>query len=77
MPNETATPLVPPLVVDAVEVARLIAISPRSLWAATAPRGDLPCIRIGRMVRYRPQDLQDWLERHRANSQPAKRDTVK
>ena len=27
--------------------------------------GDLPAIRVGRMVRFRPEDLREWIEKHR------------
>ena len=37
-------------------------ISPRSLWSRTR-RGEIPCIRIGRCVRYDPADLRAYVER--------------
>src|SRR5262245_29013350 len=46
-----------PMLVDARTAARLLAISERSLWALTAPRGPIACVRIGRAVRYDPRDL--------------------
>jgi len=39
----------------------LLSISERSLWAITSPRGDLPCVRVGRSVRYDIDALRRWL----------------
>lgn len=33
------------------DAARILAISERSLWAMTAPRGPIPAARLGRAVR--------------------------
>jgi excisionase family DNA binding protein len=43
------------------EAARCLAISERLLWSLTK-RGELPCVRIGRAVRYDPADLRAWIE---------------
>jgi excisionase family DNA binding protein len=48
-----------PLLVDAREAARLLAISPRKLWSLTR-LGDVPSMRVGRVVRYRISDLDEW-----------------
>ncbi len=47
------------------EAAKSLAISERTLWTLTQ-RGDLPCVRIGRSVRYSPRQLQAWIERQSA-----------
>ena len=49
-----------PLLVDAREAARLLDISARLLWALTN-RGAIRSKRIGRLVRYRPEDLRDFI----------------
>lgn len=49
------------LLVDAREAAKVLALSPRKLWSLTAG-GEVPCVRIGRMVRYDPVDLRAWIE---------------
>jgi excisionase family DNA binding protein len=54
-----------PLLRTGAEAARLLAVSPRTLWALTA-RGELPCVRIGRAVRYAAADLAAYVERLRA-----------
>ena len=47
------------ILVDAREAARRLAISPRTLWQLTKDRV-VPSIRIGKCVRYRVADLEDW-----------------
>lgn len=37
-------------------------ISERQLWAQTFPRGRIPCVRIGKCVRYSPEALQRFIE---------------
>jgi len=47
--------------------AAALGISPRTLWALTAPRGPIPCLRVGhgkrQTVLYPVADLQAWLSR--------------
>jgi len=45
------------------DAARALAVSPRTLWGLTSPRGPIPCVRIGRAVRYALADLQAFAER--------------
>ena len=47
------------------EAAATLGISPRKLWALTAS-GDVPCVRIGRSVRYDVADLADFIDRAKA-----------
>ncbi len=44
----------------AYEVAAYLAISERKLWELTN-RGDIPCVRMGRTVRYDPPDVRAWV----------------
>jgi excisionase family DNA binding protein len=56
----------PQLLVTAREAARMLAVSPRKLWAMTfedEPR--LPYVRCGRLVRYSPDDLRQWIDAQR------------
>jgi excisionase family DNA binding protein len=51
------------LLVDTREAARLLAVSPRKLWAMTFEETPgLPYIRCGRLVRYPVTDLQRWID---------------
>ena len=42
------------------EAAQVLAISPRKLWELT-DCGEMPCVRIGRAVRYSVEDLKAWI----------------
>lgn len=53
-----------PLLLTAPQAAKALAISARTLWTLTA-RGEVPAIRIGRSVRYAPNDLRLWIESQR------------
>ena len=46
------------------EAAKYLGIQPQTLavWAVTGRYG-LPYIKVGRSVRYRQSDLDDWLQR--------------
>lgn len=65
----------PTLLVTPRDAAKLLAVSPRKLWAMTfEERPGLPFVRCGRLVRYSPDDLRRWIESQRkgATVQPAK-----
>jgi excisionase family DNA binding protein len=49
-----------PLLVSPREAARMLSISPRTLWALTNV-GTVRCVRIGRAVRYNPDDLKHYV----------------
>ena len=49
-----------PLLLDARDAAKALAISPRTLWSLTNS-GEIPCVRIRRSVRYDPADLRAWI----------------
>ena len=56
----------PARVVPVAEARRLLGgVSARWLWSATAPRGPIPCVRLGRRVLYRPADLAAFVEAQR------------
>jgi excisionase family DNA binding protein len=53
------------------EVAEALRISERSLWTITR-RGEIASIRVGRLVRYSPADVQSWIDaRRRTAAAPA------
>jgi predicted DNA-binding transcriptional regulator AlpA len=47
------------------EAAKALGISPRTLWGLTAPRGPIPCVRVGsgkrQTVLYPKAELLAWL----------------
>jgi len=53
-----------PRLLRAKEAAELLAISERKLWELTNA-GRVPCLRIGRAVRYDCQDLLAWIQRQK------------
>ena len=54
------------------EAAEYLGVSPKTLpvWRTTQ-RYDLPFIKVGRLIRYRRSDLDEWLERqtHRSTTE--------
>ena len=53
-----------PLLLKPDDVAKALAISPRKLWELTNT-GEIPCVRIGRALRYSPNDLRAWVEKRK------------
>ncbi len=50
------------LLVDSREAARMLAVSPRTLWSLSSPRGPVPVVKIGRAVRFKVADLERFVE---------------
>jgi excisionase family DNA binding protein len=50
-----------PLLLKPADAAKTLAISESKLWSMTAGR-QIPCVRIGKAVRYSPDDLRAWIE---------------
>ncbi len=50
------------LLLTAREAADTLSVCEKTLWAMTAPRGDLRPIRIGRAVRYSVAELERWIQ---------------
>jgi predicted DNA-binding transcriptional regulator AlpA len=65
-----ATQTVESLALRPRDAAKALGISARTLWGLTAPRGPIPCLRIGhgkrQSVLYPVADLQAWLTRQTA-----------
>jgi hypothetical protein len=59
---KTATPTAP-LALSPRDAAKALSISERSLYAATAPRGPIPSVRLGGRVLYPVAGLHEWLTR--------------
>ena len=49
------------------EASLALAVSERTLWSLTAA-GEIPRLKIGRLVRYSVRDLERWIERGRQNA---------
>jgi hypothetical protein len=60
-----------PLLVGTAAAARMLSISPRTLWNWTAPRGPIPVVRTpgGRLVLYSVDALRTWIDQ--ATSSPS------
>ena len=56
-----SAPELPTRLLDSREAADLLAVCPRTLWGLT-DSGSIPCVRIGRLVRYDPADLRRWID---------------
>ena len=54
------------LLMTRAEAARALAVCRQTLAKMTA-RGQLPCVRIGRAVRYSPADLAEWIDEQKKN----------
>ncbi len=52
------------------EVAECLRVNPRTVYRK-AKVGELPAVRIGRAIRFRKAELEDWLKAVRANGQKA------
>jgi excisionase family DNA binding protein len=63
--SETQFPVVlTPLVVDEHQAAQMLGISPRTLWDYRKS-GEIPVIRLGRLVRFAVDDLRKFIESKR------------
>ena len=56
----------PALLVEPRDAARMLAVSPRKLWAMTFEETpSLLYVRCGRLVRYSVDDLRRWIDSQR------------
>lgn len=53
------------------EAANFLRVSTRTLFNLTTPNGSIPCVRVGRSVRYSPTALQEWVERQQSSQMAA------
>lgn len=53
---------VPRLLLSVRDAASALAVSERSLWQYTRPRGSIPSVKIGGRVLYDPRDLTAWID---------------
>jgi len=52
-----------PILYTVPEAAKLLRISKRTLWKLTK-NGLIPCVRIGRRVYYKPNDILEFINSH-------------
>ncbi len=57
------------LLISEIEAARILGISPRTLWTLRT-EGKIPFIRIGRSIRYSVEALRKWIEDQGLDSVP-------
>lgn len=63
--SETRFPVVlSPLLVDELQAASMLGISQRTLWDYRN-RGEIPVVRLGRLVRFSVDDLRKFIESKR------------
>jgi excisionase family DNA binding protein len=67
--NPTEQAETPKLLWTCREAAAALCISERTLWMLTN-EGSLPCVRIGRAVRYDPADIRTWIEAQKNRARP-------
>lgn len=69
-PDTVSAPTEPPrLLLTPREACIALAIKSRKLWSLTAGR-EIECVRIGRLVRYEPKALQDYIEKQKRAGRP-------
>lgn len=60
MPELTTVSMVPLRYLAQPDAAKYLGISPRALWALSAPRGPVPVVRIGGRVVFDVHDLDEY-----------------
>ena len=51
----------PAAVMTSRQAAKYLSVGERTMWKLTAPRGPIPSVRMGRVIRFRVKDLDDYL----------------
>ena len=54
-----------PMLLRLRQAAKVLAVSERTLWGMSAPRGPIPIVRVGakrRGIRYDVRDLRNWVD---------------
>jgi len=64
MPTNTQMPAGFQRALNIDEAADFLGCSKRHVHSMTKPRGRLKCFKIGRLIRYRLTDLEDFMERN-------------
>jgi len=58
-----------PFLLSARDAAKRLSISQRTLFTLTST-GRIPCVRIGRLVRYSVDTLKKWIKDHESADHP-------
>jgi len=58
----------PKLLLRPPEAAEALTISERTLWGLTKA-GEIPCVRLGRSVRYDPEDLRNAIAERKGGAE--------
>lgn len=56
---------------SADQTGRLLGVTVRTLYTLSQ-RGELPCIKIGRSVRYDPRDIDQYIQRNKSTGKEAR-----
>lgn len=62
------------LLIPARDAARLLAVSERTLWSITHPRGSIVPVRIGSRCLYSPETLRQWITLQMAPGEEGRHD---
>jgi predicted DNA-binding transcriptional regulator AlpA len=54
-----------------VELKEMTGLANRTIWGHISPRGSLRCVRVGRRVLFRPQDVNAWIEKMQQEAEAA------
>lgn len=54
-----------PLLLTPKQAAAVLQISERLLWDLSIKKKEIPYLKLGKLVRYSPQDLAAWIESQR------------
>ena len=52
------------------ETSERLNLCEKSVWNHTAPRGTLPCVRIGSRLLFREEDIDAWIESRAVRPDP-------
>lgn len=59
-----------PLLLTGAQAARSLGVTPRTLRRLSAPSGPIPVVRLGRLIRYAPSDLERAVRSLRTGREP-------
>jgi excisionase family DNA binding protein len=69
LPFDSVAPIVDRRLLDIAAVAEQLGTSVRHIRRLVQERR-IPVVRVGRLVRFDPVDIDAWLDRHRSSAEP-------